>query len=55
MKAENLQNCLDHKNSLLEQNAILTSSMMFFRSNKLEQLEFKMEKKYWNLETYRKS
>ena len=30
--------------------AFLTSSWRFLRSNKLEQLEFKFEKNYWDLE-----
>ena len=33
----------------------LTCSWTFLRSNKLEQLGFNMEKKYWDLETCRKS
>ena len=37
------------------QNNILTFSWSFLISNKLEQFEFKLEKKYWDLETFRKS
>ena len=33
----------------------LTCSWRFLTSNKLEQLGFKLEKKYWDLETCRKS
>ena len=33
----------------------LTCSWRFFMYNNLEQLEFKLEKKYWDLETCRKS
>ena len=32
----------------------LTCSWRFLRSNKLDKLEFKLEKKYWDLETRRK-
>jgi hypothetical protein len=39
----------------LETNAFLTCSWRFLISNKLEQLEFKLKKKYWDLETCRKS
>jgi len=35
--------------------AFLTCSLRFLRSNKLDQMEFKLEKKYWDLETCRKS
>ena len=37
-----------------KQNAFSTCSWRFLRSNQLEQLEFKLEKKYWDLETGRK-
>ena len=37
------------------QNNFLTYSRWFLISNKLEQLEFKLEKKYWDLERCRKS
>ena len=37
------------------QNNFLTCSWSFLLSNTLEQLKFKLEKKYWDLETFRKS
>ena len=33
----------------------ITSNIFAVRSNQLEQLEFKLEKKYWDLEICRKS
>ena len=39
----------------MEQNAFITCSCRFLRSNTLEQSELKLEKNIWNLETYRKS
>ena len=49
LKAKNLQNFLDHMSSerseqFLKQNAFLTCSWRFLRSNILEQLDFKLEK-----------
>ena len=38
-----------------QQNAFLTCSWRFLTSNKLEQLQFKWKKKYWDLETCRNS
>ena len=43
------------QNNFWLQNAFLTCSWRFLRYNKSEQLEFKLEKKYWDLETFRKS
>ena len=43
------------QNNFWQQKAFLTCSWRFLRPNKLEQIEFKLEKKYWNLETFRKS
>ena len=39
---------------LLKQSAFLTCSWRFLRSNTLEQLELKLDKNKWDLETYRK-
>ena len=39
---------------LLKQNAFLTCSWRFLRSNTLEQLELKLDKNKWDLETNRK-
>ena len=39
---------------LLKQSAFLTCSWRFLRSNTLEQLELKLDKNKWHLETYRK-
>ena len=36
-----------------KENTFLTCSRRFIISNKLEQLEFKLEKNNWDLETYR--
>ena len=43
------------QNNFLVANAFLTCSWRYLRPNKLEQLEFKLEKKYWELETCRES
>ena len=40
------------QNNFWQQNGFLTCSWRFLRCN---QLEFKLEKKYWDLETRRKS
>ena len=37
------------------QNAFLTCSWRFLRSNKLEQFKFKLKKSFWDLETCRKN
>ena len=60
-----LQNCskllweqfiqIERSEQCWQQIAFLTCSWRFLISNKLEQLEFKLEKKYWDLETCRKS
>ena len=44
-----------NQNNFREQNAFLTCSWRFLISDKSEQLELKLEKKYWDLETGRKS
>ena len=38
----------------MKQNAFLTYSWRFLRSNTFEQLELKLDKNKWDLETYRK-
>ena len=43
------------QNNLWQQNAFLTCFLRFLISNQLEQLEFKLEKKYLDLETSKKS
>ena len=43
------------KGQFLVTECFLTCSSMFLISNKFEQLEFKLEKKYWDVETCRKS
>ena len=43
------------QNIFWEQNAFSTFSWRFLISNRLDQLEFKLEKKYWDLETCRNS
>ena len=43
------------QNNFWEQNAFLTCFMRFLISNKLEWLESKLEKKFWDRETCRKS
>jgi hypothetical protein len=43
------------QNNFWDQNAFLTCAWRFLLSNKLEQLEFKLEKNYWDLETCMKS
>ena len=43
------------QNNFCKHNTFLTCSWRFLRSNKLEQLEFKLEKKCWDVETCRKS
>ena len=43
------------QNIFWEWNPFLTCSWRFIRYIELEQLEFKLEKKYWDLETCRKS
>ena len=43
------------QNNFWLHNAFFNCSWRFFRSNELEKLEFKLEKKYWDLETCRKS
>ena len=65
LMAENLKMSWDHDNNLFKQwmartifgsrILILICSWGFIISNKLEQFKFKLEKKYWNLDTTRKS
>ena len=43
------------QNNFWQQNAFLTCSWRFLTSYELEKLELKLEKKYWDLETCRKS
>ena len=45
----------ERSEQFLKQNTFVTCSLRFVRSNKSEQLEFKLDKKYWNLETCGKS
>ena len=40
---------------LLEQNIFITFSQTFLRSYTSQQFKFKLEKKYWNSEIYKKS
>ena len=56
-RLRSLEECIQAvkgQNNFWQQNAFLTCSWRFLIPNKLEQLEFKLEKKYWDLETYRK-
>ena len=43
------------QNNFWQQNAFLTYSWRFLRSKKLEKLEFKLVKNYWDLKICRKS
>ena len=46
---------IEKSEQFLKQNAFLTCSWRFLKTNTLEQLQFKLEKNNWELETYRKS
>jgi hypothetical protein len=50
-----IQTVKGQNNVFLTEYLILTCSWRFLRSNRLEQLEFKLERKNWDLETDGKS